>query len=254
MKTKSAAFTLIELLVVIAVIAVLMGILMPALSAARKQGAAIVCQSNLRQMVMAFNLYAQDHDQKTMTFLHGQNSYWFHQIAPYLSAKDFKNDPDAHQEQMKVAYCPTAHKRRDAAAFGTAIHAWRFEQAEGSYGLNLWLLSANSIYPEFEQANYFRKFSEAGAAVPVMGDSVWVGAWPDDEDLMPADLTGEIGYPGYAHPPGQHMQMGRFCVDRHKSAINVGFADTHVERVGLNDLWQKKWHKNFRPTAEIETP
>ncbi len=169
-------------------------------------------------------------------------------------SKDFKNDPDAHQELMRVAYCPTATKRRDAAAFGTAIHAWRFEEAEGSYGLNLWLLSANRIYPEFEQANYFRKFSEASAAVPVMGDSVWVGAWPDDKDLMPADLTGEIGYPGYAHPPGQHMQMGRFCIDRHKIAINVGFADTHVERVGLNDLWQKKWHKSFKPTTEIETP
>jgi prepilin-type N-terminal cleavage/methylation domain-containing protein len=56
------AFTLIELLVVIAVIALLMAILMPALQRVRRQGRAVVCQSNLRQWGTMFSTYMTDHD------------------------------------------------------------------------------------------------------------------------------------------------------------------------------------------------
>jgi prepilin-type N-terminal cleavage/methylation domain-containing protein/prepilin-type processing-associated H-X9-DG protein len=56
------AFTLIELLVVIAVIAVLMAILMPALSRAREQGKRAACLSNLKQLALSWNLYADDND------------------------------------------------------------------------------------------------------------------------------------------------------------------------------------------------
>jgi len=55
-------FTLIELLVVIAVIAVLMAILMPALQRAREQGKRAACLSNLRQLALAWIVYADDHD------------------------------------------------------------------------------------------------------------------------------------------------------------------------------------------------
>jgi prepilin-type N-terminal cleavage/methylation domain-containing protein/prepilin-type processing-associated H-X9-DG protein len=60
---KQKAFTLIELLVVIAIIAVLMAILMPALNRAREQGKRTVCMSNLKQLMLAWVLYADDHDQ-----------------------------------------------------------------------------------------------------------------------------------------------------------------------------------------------
>lgn len=61
---KRKGFTLIELLVVIAIIAVLMAILMPALNRAREQGKRAVCLSNLKQLTLAWIMYADDNDDK----------------------------------------------------------------------------------------------------------------------------------------------------------------------------------------------
>ncbi len=58
MGQKHKAFTLIELLVVIAIIALLMGILVPALNRARGQGRAVACLSNLKQLGLALQMYA----------------------------------------------------------------------------------------------------------------------------------------------------------------------------------------------------
>ncbi|MHC4519714.1 MAG: type II secretion system protein [Planctomycetota bacterium] len=61
---KKRAFTLIELLVVIAVIAVLMGILMPALRAARELARGSNCLANQRNLVLAYTMYANDNDDR----------------------------------------------------------------------------------------------------------------------------------------------------------------------------------------------
>lgn len=57
-RNQTSGFTLIELLVAIAIIALLISILLPSLGAARKTARNVICQSNLRQIVIAHTTYA----------------------------------------------------------------------------------------------------------------------------------------------------------------------------------------------------
>lgn len=77
--TKDEAFTLIELLVVIAVIAILMSILMPALSRVKELARQASCAARIRQHVLALNMYADDNNTKLPLPVTGGN--WLQDIS-----------------------------------------------------------------------------------------------------------------------------------------------------------------------------
>jgi prepilin-type N-terminal cleavage/methylation domain-containing protein/prepilin-type processing-associated H-X9-DG protein len=73
---KRAAFTLIELLVVIAIIAILAAILFPVFAQAREKARGASCLSNLKQMGIAWMMYAQDYDERYPESAPGGDGQW----------------------------------------------------------------------------------------------------------------------------------------------------------------------------------
>jgi len=120
---KKQGFTLIELLVVISIIAVLMSIMMPALSKVREQGKTVVCGSNLKNNVNGLVMYAMDNKDCAVPKYKAANKSgillelpWDIALRPYFST-------DVSNSEQGNVVCPADRKPRgqfpaaDAALF-----------------------------------------------------------------------------------------------------------------------------------------
>src|ERR687889_622589 len=88
-------FTLIELLVVIAIIAILAAILFPVFAQAREKARQTACLSNIKQLGMGIQMYAQDYDEIIpVVCVNNQNrGPWMVQIYPYVKNTQAYNCP-----------------------------------------------------------------------------------------------------------------------------------------------------------------
>jgi prepilin-type N-terminal cleavage/methylation domain-containing protein/prepilin-type processing-associated H-X9-DG protein len=103
---KQKKFTLIELLVVIAIIAILAGMLLPALYKARGKARTISCANNLKTLGLAFVMYADDNGYYPYGGS-GTNLSWMNFIAPYIGANVTSLGEYETTAKVDVLKCPS---------------------------------------------------------------------------------------------------------------------------------------------------
>ncbi|MHC4475793.1 MAG: type II secretion system protein [Planctomycetota bacterium] len=243
---RASGFTLIELLVVIAIIALLMSILMPAIERARRQAKCIICQANLHQWAHVFSLYTSDQD----AFFPKRPSLEADPAG--LAAGGFFPDdcsiengyvtlviPYLKDERLRL--CPTATKTLEQGA-QQPFAAWRIDEFTGSYGLNDWVLSGwPGISDEQDKWLWKTPNAKGVSNVPLFMDcSIFTYVNPRHYHEPPAYEQDVIYQLGRAEG-----EIKRFCVNRHNEMINGLFLDFSVRRVGLKEIWELRWHRNW---------
>ena len=225
---QNSAFTLVELLVVIAIVALLMSILMPALSAARSQGRAVVCRSNLRQLVLANTGYATENNGfyvPAAKDMQNENNHRWHGVRENKDAllDPLKGPLVSYLADGKVKECPGMTKFVKTDDWNSS-----YEKGSGGYGYN-----ATYIGSRHWQAGVdYRLVDEKTTRISEVCNP--------SQTLMFADCAISKGQGSYietsfAWQPfivygGREMDiyMSPTIHFRHRGCANVGWVDGHI--------------------------
>jgi prepilin-type N-terminal cleavage/methylation domain-containing protein len=255
---KRSGFTLVELLVVIAVIALLMAILLPALTKAKEQARTIACLAHLKQWGIICSIYADNNNGR----------FWSGQTIPPSSDAGFWWPAQVEckiqsWKQNKIWFCsksrrPIVNELGQPQGEQNFLGAWGVYTNDppgnaigsmitaaglprlcdnefgiaGSYGINGYCLSANGIPNSWKGPNVKGPTSE----IPLFMDALRFDGWPEDTEgpaLNEADAW--IGA----------NEIKRYCINRHRGFTNCVFIDGNARKVGLKEVWKLKWHRNF---------